>query len=82
VIQGSAADMIKLAMLAIHRRIEAEHLPIKMSLQVHDELVFELPAAEARGHAKWISEAMSTAIQFDVPIKVDTTCGPSWLADK
>jgi len=82
VIQGSAADMIKLAMLAIHRRIETERLPIKMILQVHDELVFELPAAEAADHAKWISEAMSTAIQFDVPIKVDTTCGPSWLADK
>jgi DNA polymerase-1 len=82
VIQGSAADMIKLAMLAIHRRIEAEHLPIKMILQVHDELVFELPATEAKDHAKWISEAMSIAIQFDVPIKVDTTCGPSWLADK
>jgi len=82
VIQGSAADLIKLAMLAIRRRIEAEQLPIKMILQVHDELVFELPAAEVEMHTKWISEAMSTAIQFDVPIKVDTTCGPSWLADK
>ncbi|MBN1506237.1 MAG: DNA polymerase I [Sedimentisphaerales bacterium] len=82
VIQGSAADLIKLAMLAIHRRIEAEHLPIKMILQVHDELVFELPAAEADQHGKWISEAMAGAIRFDVPIKVDTTCGPSWLADK
>jgi len=82
VIQGSAADLIKLAMLAIHRRIEAEQLPVKMILQVHDELVFEVPAAEAEVHAKWIAEAMSTAIQFDVPIKVDTTYGPSWLADK
>jgi DNA polymerase-1 len=82
VIQGSAADLIKLAMLAIHRRIEAEHLPIKMILQVHDELVFELPTAEADQHAKWIAEAMASAIHFDVPIKVDTTCGPSWLADK
>jgi DNA polymerase-1 len=82
VIQGSAADMIKIAMLAIHRRIEAEKLPIKMILQVHDELVFELPATEAEQHAKWISDAMSTAIRFDVPIKVDTTWGPSWLADK
>jgi DNA polymerase-1 len=82
VIQGSAADLIKLAMLAIHRRIEGEHLPIKMILQVHDELVFELPAAEAEEHAKWIAEAMSNAIHFDVPIKVDTTRGPSWLADK
>jgi DNA polymerase-1 len=82
VIQGSAADLIKLAMLAIHRRIESERLPIKMILQVHDELVFEVPVAEAEQHAKWIAEAMSTAIRFDVPIKVDTTHGPSWLADK
>jgi DNA polymerase-1 len=82
VIQGSAADMIKIAMLTIHRRIAAEQLPIKMILQVHDELVFELPADEAKQHAQWISDAMSTAIRFDVPIKVDTTWGPSWLADK
>jgi len=82
VIQGSAADLIKLAMLAIHRRIETERLPVKMILQVHDELVFEVPVTETEDHAKWISQAMSTAIQFDVPIKVDTTCGPSWLADK
>jgi DNA polymerase-1 len=82
VIQGSAADMIKIAMLAIHRRIEAEKLPITMILQVHDELVFELPATEAEHHAKWICEAMSAAIRFDVPIKVDTTWGPSWLAEK
>jgi DNA polymerase-1 len=82
VIQGSAADLIKVAMIAIARRIEAEHLPIKMILQVHDELVFEVPAAEAQEHARWISAAMATAIRFDVPIKVDTTCGPSWLADK
>jgi DNA polymerase-1 len=82
VIQGSAADLIKVAMIAIARRIEAERLPIKMILQVHDELVFELPAAEAEEHAQWISKAMATAIRFDVPIKVDTTYGPSWLADK
>ncbi len=82
VIQGSAADLIKLAMLAIHHRIKTEHLPIKMILQVHDELVFELPTAEVERHAKWISEAMATAIRFDVPIKVDTTWGPSWLAEK
>ena len=82
VIQGSAADLIKVAMIAIHRRIQAEQLPIKMILQVHDELVFELPTGAAEKHAQWISDAMATAIRFDVPIKVDTTYGPSWLADK
>ena len=82
VIQGSAADLIKIAMLRIHRRIQAERLPLRMLLQVHDELVFEVPAAEAEDHAKWIAEEMVNAIRFDVPLKVDTKCGPSWLSDK
>jgi len=79
VIQGSAADLIKVAMINIQRKIEAEHLPVKLILQVHDELVFELPATEAEKHAKWISKEMTTAIKLDVPLKVDITYGPSWL---
>jgi DNA polymerase-1 len=82
VIQGSAADLIKVAMVAIQRKIEAEELPVKMILQVHDELVFELPADEAEKHARWIEKEMSTAIKLDVPLKVDITSGPTWLADK
>ena len=46
VIQGSAADLIKVAMINIQRKIEAENMPVKMILQIHDELVFELPTAE------------------------------------
>jgi len=82
VIQGSAADLIKVAMVAIQRRIKAEKLPLRMILQVHDELVFEVPAAEGPEHAKWIAQEMVNAIPFDVPLKVDTACGPSWLAKK
>jgi DNA polymerase-1 len=82
VIQGSAADLIKVAMVKIHRRIKTEQLPIRMILQVHDELVFEVPTVEAEKHAKWIAEEMTSAIRFDVPLKVDTKCGPSWLTDK
>jgi DNA polymerase-1 len=82
VIQGSAADLIKVAMIAIQRKIEAEKLPVRMILQVHDELVFELPAAEADKHAKWIEKQMTTAIKLDVPLKVDITTGPTWLSDK
>jgi len=82
VIQGSAADLIKVAMVTIHRRIKTEQLPIRMILQVHDELVFEVPVAEAEKHAKWIADEMTNAIRFDVPLKVDTKCGPSWLTDK
>jgi len=79
VVQGSAADLIKVAMITIQRKIEQEHLPVKLILQVHDELVFELPATEAEKHAKWISKEMTTAIKLDVPLKVDITYGPSWL---
>jgi DNA polymerase-1 len=82
VIQGSAADLIKVAMLRVHRRIEAEKLTLRMLLQVHDELVFETPAGQVEGHAQWIAEEMVNAIRFDVPLKVDTKFGPSWLSDK
>ncbi len=79
VIQGSAADLIKVAMINIQRKIDSENLPVKMILQIHDELVFELPAKQAEKHAKWIDEEMTTAIKLDVPLKVDITHGPNWL---
>ena len=79
VIQGSAADLIKIAMVSIQRKIDVEDLPVKMVLQIHDELVFELPSKEVEQHAKWIVEKMTTAIKLDVPMKVDITFGPSWL---
>ena len=82
VIQGSAADLIKVAMINIQKRIERENLPVKMTLQIHDELVFELPKAEAEKHAEWLSEAMIGAIKLDVPLKVDVSIGPNWLTDK
>jgi DNA polymerase-1 len=82
VVQGSAADLIKLAMLAIQRKIEAENLSVAMILQIHDELLFELPAAEADRHAKWIAELMTGAIKLDVPLKVDINYGPNWLSGK
>ncbi len=79
VIQGSAADLIKVSMVSIQQKIEKEHLPVKMLLQVHDELVFELPAAEAEKHAVWIRKDMTEAIKLDVPLKVDINFGPTWL---
>ena len=82
VIQGSAADLIKMAMIHIHQRIEEEKLPVKMILQIHDELVFELPKKEADTHAVWISKTMTGAIELDVPLKVDVSIGPNWLTDK
>jgi len=79
VVQGSAADLIKVAMINIQRKVESENLPVKLILQVHDELVFELPKVQADKHSKWISEQMTTAIKLDVPMKVDITFGPTWL---
>ncbi len=78
VIQGSAADLIKVAMIKIQNKIENENLPVKMILQVHDELVFELPASDAEKYSKWIKSDMSNALELDVPLKVDVTIGPSW----
>ncbi len=82
VIQGSAADLIKVAMITIQKKIESEQLPVRMILQIHDELVFELPAADAGDHSKWIEEQMISAIRLDVPLKVDITTGPTWLNEK
>jgi DNA polymerase-1 len=82
VIQGSAADLIKVAMINIQRRIEAENLPVKLTLQVHDELVFELPTDQVKKHTQWIQKEMTGAIKLDVPLKVDITHGPTWLSDK
>jgi DNA polymerase-1 len=81
VIQGSAADLIKLAMLNIHRRLQTKPLPIKMILQVHDELVFELPSAQVKQHVEWIADDMVGALPLSVPLKVDVSVGPSWLTD-
>jgi DNA polymerase I len=85
VIQGSAADLIKVAMVNIQKKIENEPAiggAVKMILQIHDELVFELPAAEAEKHAKWIAKEMTGAIELDVPLKVDINYGPNWLGGK
>ena len=82
VIQGSAADLIKMAMIHIQRRIDTEDLPVKMILQIHDELVFELPKKQADEHKQWITQEMTGAIELDVPLKVDVAVGPNWLTDK
>jgi DNA polymerase-1 len=81
-IQGSAADLIKVAMINIQRKIDTEKLPVKLILQIHDELVFELPAKDIEQHRRWISSEMTNAIKLDVPLKVDIAHGDSWLAEK
>jgi ABC-type Fe3+ transport system permease subunit len=63
VIQGSAADLIKLAMINIHRRLKKEQHPGRMLLQIHDELVFEVPEAEASSLQELVREEMQQAMQ-------------------
>lgn len=78
VIQGSAADLIKLAMIAIDRRIRDSGLNSRLLLQVHDELVFETPPEELEQLTHLVEEEMVGAMQLDVPIKVDLKAGRNW----
>ncbi|MBU1261222.1 MAG: DNA polymerase I [Planctomycetes bacterium] len=80
-IQGSAADLIKIAMIRIQDKIEKEKLPAKMILQIHDELVFETTGKEAESLAKIFGREMTGAIKLNTPLKVDITIGKSWLAE-
>lgn len=78
VIQGSAADMIKLAMISIARRLRQEQRLSKMILQIHDELVFEVPADELETIADLVSHEMRTVLPLRVPLKVDIKSGSNW----
>jgi DNA polymerase-1 len=82
VIQGSAADLIKSAMIRLHTRIERNRLPLRLLLQVHDELVCEGPRAEASALADCVREEMSGAMALRVPLKVDVAWGENWLEAK
>ena len=76
--QGAAADLIKLAMIELDRRLPKEKLKSRMILQVHDELLFEGPEAEIPRLTKIAKEVMEGVHEFKVPILVDTKVGPNW----
>lgn len=78
-IQGSAADMIKIAMINIHRELKAQKLQGKMTMQVHDELVFDVPHHEVELVKPIIMENMKNAIKTEVPIIVEIGSGSNWL---
>ncbi len=82
VVQGTAADMAKIAMNRIHRRIEDEGRPSKMLLQIHDELLFELPVDAVDGEREMIEKEMTGAAELDVPVKVNIGVGANWLEVK
>ncbi|MEE2772934.1 MAG: DNA polymerase, partial [Bacteroidota bacterium] len=78
-IQGSAADIIKLAMINIHNKLEEEQYKTRMLLQVHDELVFDAHKDELEKVQKMIKTEMENAYKLSVPLEVDLGIGQNWL---
>jgi len=78
-IQGSAADIIKVAMINIFKKLEEQNLKTKMLLQVHDELIFDVPKDELEDLKKLIKTEMEGAYQLVIPLKVDVGTGQNWL---
>ncbi len=78
-IQGTAADIIKLAMVEAHRRLKEEGLRARLVLQVHDELVLEVPEEELVPTAALIRDCMANVVSLAVPLVVDVEAGPNWL---
>ncbi|WP_141333866.1 DNA polymerase I [Paenibacillus sp. tmac-D7] len=81
-IQGSAADIIKLAMVQLDRRMLEEGVRSRLLLQVHDELVLEVPEEELESMKRMVAEVMESALQLDVPLKVDVDSGTNWYEAK
>lgn len=81
-IQGTAADLIKIAMIRIHERLAAEDLPARMLLTVHDELVFEVATEAVDALADLVRGEMESAIELDVPVLVEIGVGKSWYDAK
>lgn len=77
-IQGSAADIIKIAMIQMQDELEKRHLRAKMLLQIHDELVFEAPKEEIPVLSELVPKVMDSAVKLDVPLKVDSKYGDTW----
>jgi DNA polymerase-1 len=77
-LQGTAADLIKLAMIAIDRRLRAEKFQARMILQVHDELLFELPLDEQEALAAIVRKEMEEVYKLTVPLAVEIGIGPNW----
>ena len=77
-VQGTSADIIKVAMINLHQKMSQQKLRSKMLLQVHDELIFEVPREEMEMMQKLVPEVMSTSLILSVPLKVDIKTGKNW----
>jgi len=82
VVQGSAADLIKVAMVKLQDRIDAEELPSRLLLQIHDELVLETPAEVADEQAAIVVDVMEHALDLHVPLRCAAGVGPDWMSAK
>jgi DNA polymerase-1 len=81
-IQGSAADILKIAMIEMARRLKEEKLQATMLLQVHDELVFEVPESELEQLNQLVKEVMEHAVSLHVPLITDSSWGKTWYEAK
>ena len=81
-IQGTAADIMKLAMVAVHRRLKAELPEARLVLQVHDELIVECPEPQAETAARLLREEMENVVSLSVPLTADAHWGKNWLEAK
>jgi DNA polymerase-1 len=80
--QGTAADLIKLAMIAIDARLAKEKLQSRMLLQVHDELIFEGPQSEMERLSQIVTQEMMGVAKFKVPLEVSISIGDTWAQAK
>jgi DNA polymerase-1 len=78
-IQGTAAEVIKTAMINIQESFKENNLKTKMLLQIHDELLFEVPEKEADKVAKIVKDCMEEAVKLNIPLKVSIGKGENWL---
>ena len=81
-VQGTSADIIKVAMVKLFKVMAERKLKSKMLLQVHDELLFEVPAEELDEMRRLVPEIMSNAVELSIPVKVDIKVGPNWAEMK
>ena len=80
--QGTAADLMKLAMIEVDRRLLAEGFESRLLLQVHDELIFEAPPAELERLTAMVCDAMASVAELHVPLEVSVGSGENWAAAK
>lgn len=81
-IQGSAADIIKIAMIKMDKKLKESNMKATMLLQVHDELIFEAPEEELEQLEALVIQVMEGAVELSVPLKVDSNSGKSWYEAK